>query len=186
MVNMKGIRGEMTRAVRREHTALISINLHTESNHNGVPVKWLLDNLDGQRATILAPAGSEKLVPWTLQYKALNELGTIHYTTVKGLTRDQYIGVAAGYLLKRNDHTKKHRLNTVRELLLNQACQKPEYVRDSAPKTDYTREELNPWAENGYYMIYSDLQYFRTALQHWLSEIAPKLYVKAVRSTEEP
>jgi hypothetical protein len=211
MANMSGIRGELTRAIRKEHKMLTAINLHIESQHNNVPAKWLLDNLDGMPATSLLGADDEESVRFSPAYATLNGLGAMHYTLTKGFSKDQLVGIGAGsgYLIKPNRHTKKHRFMTLRELLRNQVCPKPEYPKErklttpvnlgtrfapiyevdadhiiASPESLATREQLNPLANNAYYMIYTDLQTFRTALANWLTKTAPRRYAQQIANTK--
>jgi hypothetical protein len=191
MPHMKGLRGELTRAVRKELAELAAINLHRESTLNGVPVPWLLDNLDGEPATVLDPENPK-----------LGDLGVMCYVLNSAFIRSEYISIGvAHYFTRLNARTKKHRFLTTKEFLHGQTSPRVEPVKlapfkaknlgtrrlkiievpqegeaPEAPELSATREELNPLINNAIYMRWQDLQAFRAALERWLRQIAPRLY----------
>jgi hypothetical protein len=198
MPNMKGLRGELTRAIQRELAELTLINLHDESHRNGVPVLWMLDRLHTAPAKTLSVGALSVSVG---ELEALQNVGIMEMVLRKGYTREQFIGIGAGYFMpsEPNQRTKHKRLKTLKELLHGQRSPTPTYAplikpamknygtrrhphfgladeNATAPELSATREQLNPLSENGIYLIYTDIQHFRAALERWLRQIAPRLY----------
>jgi hypothetical protein len=199
MPNMKGLRGELTRAIQRELAELTLINLHDESHRNGVPVLWMLDRLHTAPAKTLTVGALSVSVG---ELEALENVGTMEMVLRKGYTREQFIGIGAGYFMpsEPNQRTKHKRLKTLKELLHGQRSPTPTYAPlikpamknygtrrrpymdlknegpVEAPELSATREQLNPLLENGFYLVYTDIQHYRAALERWLRQIAPRLY----------
>jgi hypothetical protein len=148
------------------------------------------------------PLRSNPVTSFSPPTEALENVGTMEMVLRKGYTREQFIGVGAGYFMpsEPNQRTKHKRLKTLKELLHGQRSPTPTYAPlikpamknygtrrrpymdlknegpVEAPELSATREQLNPLSENGFYLIYTDIQHYRAALERWLRQIAPRLY----------